>query len=79
MRKFKVKPAKAVKNKDFIMKQWRVLAPVVIASLHTPQEASKLESDLYNARTCGLITDSEYNQYVEKIKEICKENNWAMP
>ena len=79
MRKFKLKPSKAVKNKDFIMKQWRVFAPVVIASLKTPEEASKLETDLFNCRACGLISDSEYVEYSNQVKEVCKKNNWAMP
>lgn len=50
-----------------------------LPQLSTPEEASELESSLYTLRTAGILTDTEYNLYAAKIKEICKENNWAMP
>lgn len=50
-----------------------------LPQLQSFEEAAELESKLYTLRTEGILNDAECNQYLEQIKEICKENNWAMP
>lgn len=80
MGKFKSKPPKGpIKNKYLIMREWFRVLDAVIPNLQTFAQASELESNLYQARNGGMISDSEYMKYSNQIKEVCKENGWAMP
>lgn len=79
MGKFKRNIPKPPKNKYLIMKQWFKVLDAVIPNLQTYEQAVELESNLYNARTGGMISDSEYAKYSGMLKETCKNNNWATP
>lgn len=80
MGKFKSKPPKGpIKNKHLIMREWFRVLDAVIPNLQSYDQASELESNLFQARSGGLISDSEYVKYSNMVKEVCKQNNWAMP
>lgn len=80
MGKFKFKPPKGpIKNKYLIMREWFKVLDTVIPHLQSYEQAAGLESDLYNARHGGMISDTEYVKYSNMVKEVCKQNNWAMP
>ena len=81
MRKFKPGKPKKVSSqiKEKIAQVLRDNLLQRLPQLSSRKEAEDLESNLYILWSEGIISDFEYYQYSQKIKEICKENNWAMP
>ena len=53
--------------------------PHVLERIETQEQADQMETHIWKLRTAGQLSDQKYQEYLNAIKQIYKENNWEHP
>lgn len=64
-------------SRALIVKQLKKVICEAIPRLETPEQADQMETQIFNARCAGILTDSEYLEMSVAIKEVCQAQGWA--
>lgn len=64
-------------SRALIVKQLKKVLREAIPRLETLEQAQQLESQIYLARSNGILSDSEYQELSLAINEVCHAQGWA--
>ena len=70
---------KMTKTQQNVLGQLISVLPVTIAKLENWDQANRLENYIFQMRQGGLISDQQYQTYLNDIKQKINENGWEQP
>lgn len=70
---------KMTKMQQNVLGQVISVIPATIAKLENYDQANRLESYIFQMRQGGLISDQQYQTYLNDIKQKIMENGWEQP
>lgn len=70
---------KMSKMQQNVLGQVISVIPATIAKLENYDQANRLESYIFQMRQGGMISDQQYQTYLNDIKQKIKENGWEQP
>lgn len=77
--RLKTRRRKPSAAQQMVIDQAIAALPHCIERIQTQAEAEQLESHIWNFRTAGQLSDQKYQEYLNAIKQIYKENKWEHP
>lgn len=63
-------------SRFLIVQQLKKVLREAIPRIQTFDEANALEAELYRARSGKILTDKEFVEYSEAIKQVCILKGW---
>lgn len=70
---------KLTKMQQNVLGQVISVIPATIAKLENWDQANRLECHIFQMRQGGLISDQQYQTYLNDIKQKIMENGWEQP
>jgi hypothetical protein len=70
---------KLTKMQQNVLGQVISVIPATIAKLENYDQANRLESHIFQMRQGGLISDQQYQIYLNDIKQKIMQNGWEQP
>lgn len=70
---------KLTKMQQNVLGQVISVIPATIEKLENWDQANRLESYIFQMRQGGLISDQQYQTYLNDIKQKINENGWEQP
>lgn len=70
---------KMTKTQQNVLVQVISVIPETIAKLENWDQANRLENYIFQMRQGGLISDQQYQTYLNDIKQKINENGWEQP
>ena len=70
---------KLTKMQQNVLGQVISVIPATIEKLENYDQAYRLESYIFQMRQGGLISDQQYQTYLNVIKQKINENGWEQP